>query len=162
MTRLSKLYNAWYLTTTPQIDGKLVESNSHCRTQQCSCSQRRTQPAILQQKPQKRSKMYQINRPKEPKMLVRKGSGRERSLCLRRLLSLADADALGPAGFPFPAALPLAAAGGFFLFSAAPAAASSLELSMARWWDRIGQGARVWGFGRLGTKLESARRGLKV
>ena len=160
MTRLSELYNAWNLTITPQIDEKLVESNSHCRTQQYSCSRRRTQPAILQQKPQKRSKMYQINRPKEPKLFVRKGSGRERSLCLRRLLSLADADALGPAGFPFPTALPLAAAGGFFLVSVAPAAASSPELSMARWWDRIGQGARVWGFGHKIGEREASPWGL--
>ena len=64
---------------------------------------------------------------------------------------MADADALGPAGFPFPAALPLAAAGGLFLVSVAPAAASAPELSMARWWGRIGQGARVWG--GLGTKF---------
>lgn len=57
-------------------------------------------------------------------------SGRESSLCLRRLLSLAEADALGPAAFPFPAVFPLAA-GGFFLVSAAAPTASSLELSMA-------------------------------
>lgn len=60
-------------------------------------------------------------------ILNEKGDRGESSLCLGRLLSLADAAALGV----------------FFLVSAAAPVVSSSEVSMARP-DRIGQGARVW------------------
>jgi hypothetical protein len=86
--------------------------------------------------------MHTINRPKKTEILNEKGDRGGSSLCLRRLLSLADA--LGPAAaFPFPVAFPLAAAalGVFFLVSAAAAVASSSEVSMARS-DRVGQGIR--------------------